>query len=65
MELEEFELVVTVARKIWLHRNTIVFGGELSPPAQVILKCDGLWLISMPQTKRNNEVQGVIISGPK
>jgi hypothetical protein len=29
---EEFELMV-VARKIWLCRNTFVFGGDLTHPA--------------------------------
>ncbi len=35
LENEEFELMA-VARKIWLCRNTFVFGGDLTHPAQLV-----------------------------
>jgi hypothetical protein len=34
--IEEFELMAIVARKIWLHRNTIVFGEDLTHFAQLV-----------------------------
>ncbi|GLT54215.1 hypothetical protein SLA2020_274320 [Shorea laevis] len=38
LEREEFELVATITRRIWLRRNGVVFCGELSHPTQVV-KC--------------------------
>lgn len=32
---EEVELMVTIARRIWLRRNTVVFGGDLTHPSQL------------------------------
>jgi hypothetical protein len=34
--IEEFELMATVARKIWLHRNKTVFGGDLTHFTQLV-----------------------------
>jgi hypothetical protein len=34
-ENEEFELMTTIAKRIWLHKNTLVFGGNLLHPAQL------------------------------
>jgi hypothetical protein len=31
-----FNCIATIARKIWLHKNTVVFGGELIHPSQLI-----------------------------
>jgi hypothetical protein len=36
LENEEIELIPIVARKIWLLINTIVFGGDLTHPAQLV-----------------------------
>jgi hypothetical protein len=36
LENEKFELMATVARKIWPCRNTFVFGGDLTHPAQLV-----------------------------
>lgn len=35
LEKEEVELMVTIARRIWLRRNTVVFGGDLTHPSQL------------------------------
>lgn len=35
-EAAEVEVVLCLARSIWLRRNTVVFGGIFSPPAQLV-----------------------------
>jgi hypothetical protein len=29
---KNLEMVVTLARRIWLRRNSLVYGGDLTPP---------------------------------
>jgi hypothetical protein len=36
LENEEFELMATIARRIWLYRSIVVFGGDLTYPTQII-----------------------------
>lgn len=36
LKKEDVELLATVARRIWLHRNAVVFGGDLINPAQLV-----------------------------
>jgi hypothetical protein len=35
LDEDELEVEVTVARKIWLCRNYVVYGGSFYPPSQV------------------------------
>jgi hypothetical protein len=43
LDREEVELVATIARKIWLHRNIVIFGREFTHPSQVIQSAKKLW----------------------
>lgn len=36
LEKEDFELLATVAQRKWLHRNAVVFGGDLINPTQLV-----------------------------
>lgn len=36
LEKDEIELMATIVRKIWLRRNTVVFGVEFTHPSQLI-----------------------------
>jgi hypothetical protein len=36
LKMRTFLLVACVARRIWLRRNTVVFGGKFLSPAQIV-----------------------------
>ncbi|GLT72323.1 hypothetical protein SLA2020_442690 [Shorea laevis] len=43
LEDEDLEFVAFISRRLWLRRNTLVFGGALSHPLQVLQQgCDSL-----------------------
>lgn len=33
---EDFEMVATITRRLWLCRNTVVFGGDLTHSSQLV-----------------------------
>jgi hypothetical protein len=35
-DVTDLELMVVVAQKIWFHRNGVVYGGEFTPPQQLL-----------------------------
>lgn len=36
LDAEDLEVGITVACMLWLHRNSFVFGGEFTPPSQLV-----------------------------
>ncbi|GLT63983.1 hypothetical protein SLA2020_365040 [Shorea laevis] len=36
----DLELVLFIARRLWLRRNSVVFGDSLTPPLQFVQQCN-------------------------
>ena len=57
LRTDELQLVAIIARLIWLRRNTVVFGGDLSAPAELIRhgeeQIDTFWKAEKSSQSRN------------
>jgi hypothetical protein len=43
LEMEEFKLLATVARRIWLRCNFVIFGGEFQNPVSLVQNTKEAW----------------------
>jgi hypothetical protein len=62
LDVDELQLMVVVARQIWLRRNSVVFGGVFSTPAEIVrtgqAQIDAFW--EAESTKLHRPVSGEI-----
>jgi hypothetical protein len=40
LDARDLEVAVTVARMLWLRRNSFVFRGEFTPPSQLVISAN-------------------------
>ena len=57
LQMDELQSVAIIARLIWLRRNTMVFGGDLSAPAELIRhgqeQIDAFWKAEKSRQSQN------------
>jgi hypothetical protein len=55
LENEEFELMTTVVRKIWLRKKAIVFEGDLAHPAQLVRSVKEAMIMKFYEAKQKEK----------